>query len=456
MLSGAKFAVGDWRHLDDIRSARPGCAVVVGVSADDSRTPLREVETHGDFEDVFAKTGGLILYLDPHDSWINADVITKQCRHHAQPDPMMSFCIPYRSTPDNDARNDGMINSFVCTPDVFADALRRFEGRGGQASLCYSAAVAAFNQKQAASFHVVSDRRSESSSLPIRRDAVAVVIPHRGELQRLESCLRISTSALHGGQFFVAFDEVVNASHMRMVEAFPNVTFFSTCPQHVGPYVLRQFLAEYSEAEFILFQDSDDASCETRLEVQHDLAVSSGADIVGCHQIFVDEIKGNVQARRFPVDVNAALNCGAVQAQLHPTTLVRRKALLQAGGFSTRRRFGSDREFLFRAHFSSRIVNCDAFLYVRFRREGSLTTSPKTAMGTRFRRLLGGIWLKEFAAVRNGQKSVVESGIRVRHLHRKAYEFKELRTGRMHVYCPSDGGVVDAAAIVAASAKILP
>ena len=94
--------------------------------------------------------------------------------------------------------------------------------------------------------------------------------------------------------------------------------------------------------------------------------------------------------------------------------------------------------FYLRAHFCSRIVNCDAFLYVRFRRAGSLTTSPKTGMGTQFRQLLGGIWLKDFAAVRDGQKSIAELGIRVRHLYGKAYELRELRTGKTHVYRPSD------------------
>jgi hypothetical protein len=351
---------------------------------------------------------------------------------------MMIFCVPYVSAPDNDWRNDGLINSFVCTPGVFADALRCFETRMGQVSLCHSAAVAAFNQKQAVTFHVISDRRSECLGLPIPRDAVAVIIPHRGELQRLESCLRISTSALHACQFFVGFDEMVTASHMRMIDAFPNVTFFSAWPERVGPYVIRQFLAEYSEADFVLFQDSDDALCGTRLVVQHDLAVSSGADMVGCHELRVDEIEGTVQAIRYPVDVNAALNRGPGYAQLHPATLVRRRALLQAGGFSTRRRFSSDTEFLYRAHFCSRMANCDAFLYVRFRREGSLTTLPKTALGSRFRQRIEGILRKDFVAVATGQKLISDSGIRVRHLHGRAYQFKELRTSKTHVYWPRD------------------
>jgi hypothetical protein len=66
-----KFVVGDWYHLDSIKSAQAGFPLIVGLRANDNGTPPRQVEWHRDIEDVFAKLPDLILHLDPHDSWIN-------------------------------------------------------------------------------------------------------------------------------------------------------------------------------------------------------------------------------------------------------------------------------------------------------------------------------------------------------------------------------------------------
>ena len=64
----------------------------------------------------------------------------------------MSFCVPYVSAPNDNARFDGIINSFVCTPDVFVEALRRYEASIWRESLCYFAAMAAFNLRRTVVF----------------------------------------------------------------------------------------------------------------------------------------------------------------------------------------------------------------------------------------------------------------------------------------------------------------
>jgi hypothetical protein len=250
------------------------------------------------------------------------------------------------------------------------------------------------------------------------------------------SCLRASVLAYPTARLFVGFDEAVTADHKAIVDAFPGVTFFSVRPHHVGPYVIRQFLINQSGADFIAFQDSDDAPCCRRLEVQLEAVISTGVDIVGCHELRIDDDAGIVQAIRFPTDVNAALNDVSAHVQLFPTTLVRRQALLHAGGFSTRRRYASDREFLLRANFDHRISNVDAFLYVRFRHEGSLTTSPRSAPGSRYRRLFTEIWEKDAAAIRRGEKTIAGSALRPRHFHNKSYYFEELKSCKITVYRP--------------------
>ena len=61
--------------------------------------------------------------------------------------------------------------------------------------------------------------------------------------------------------------------------------------------------------------------------------------------------------------------------------MIRTPTLRRLGGFSTVRRIASDTQFVWRAHFSARIRNLDAFLYVRRVWSGSLTPLPQCSAG---------------------------------------------------------------------------
>jgi hypothetical protein len=336
------------------------------------------------------------------------------------------FLVPHKPAPVAGARHDGEVTDFVCTPELFRKALARRFG-----SLCYDVAAAALGYSQPV-------RISVNGSPWVAGGAeVAVIIPHRGSTDRLRACLLHSMAACPAAKFFVGIDEPVTAAHYDIVEQFPDAGFFAVQPGHAGPYVIRQFLIERTESDFIAFLDSDDAACAGRFDVQIQAAMNSGADICGCHELRLEDATGTVEAVRYPGDVNAALGDPIAHVQLAPTTIVRREAFLRAGGFSTRRRFASDREFLLRANITAKIINCDAFLYVRLRHKDSLTMDPATAPGSRYRRRFTELWERDARAISAGAKSLESSALRPRHLL-KTYRFTDLRSGAVHEYRPQN------------------
>jgi hypothetical protein len=95
--------------------------------------------------------------------------------------------------------------------------------------------------------------------------------------------------------------------------------------------------------------------------------------------------------------------------------MVRKSAFTRSGGFSTHRVMSSDTQFLLRAHFSMRIRNLDAFLYVKRDRIGSLTRSPGTALGSPERLRLDQLWVDAFFQIYRGQAFLEESALAAEH-----------------------------------------
>jgi hypothetical protein len=108
--------------------------------------------------------------------------------------------------------------------------------------------------------------------------------------------------------------------------------------------------------------------------------LESGADLIGSHELHVNEVWRKVMAIRYPLDASAALAAADGHTLLLPTSAGRRDAIETAGGFSTNRTFNSDLEFVFRAFFFLKLRNVDEFLYIRRSRAGSLTQAPETGI----------------------------------------------------------------------------
>ncbi|MCF7223764.1 hypothetical protein [Marilutibacter chinensis] len=327
---------------------------------------------------------------------------------HAQRSDMLSIFVAPVPPPKDRVRRDPPTRSFIAS----GAWVRSFPAAvGDRTDACYRVV------RHALSGHTdVPEIRIYNGVDAIERDLgypeVEFIIPHRGSNAHLDVCLSGVCSQSLDCRASVCLDE---SSDWRPVRAGRRVRLFKAEDPPVGPYAIRQFLSMNSSAEYLAFQDSDDFSLPSRLTELLTARIESGADIVGSHELRLDEIEHAVIPVRFPLDVNAALREVAEHPQLFPTTVALTATVQRIGGFSTIRMFGGDTEYLLRAHFLARIINIDRFVYIRRRREGSLTTAPETALGSPARVELGRIWRKDFEEIKKGRLALEHSSLALRH-----------------------------------------
>src|ERR1022692_5083890 len=209
----------------------------------------------------------------------------------------------------------------------------------------------------------------------------------------------------------IGLDEDDPTAYASIASRYPEAQFFRLVPAGAGPYVVRQELARRSKEPLLVFHDSDDVSCYDRFVRQEELLRSAGCDLVGCHELRVDEMEKEVTAIRFPLDVTASLQAEGGHRLWHPMTMVKRDAFWSSGGFSTDRKIANDSQFLLRAHFGMTIRNLDGFVYLRRRHRSALTVAPATALDHPIRQQLSKAWLRDFEAVKRGEMRLEESSL---------------------------------------------
>lgn len=246
-----------------------------------------------------------------------------------------------------------------------------------------------------------------------RAPAKALVLPHRGEPAYLRAALKYALKPADASLTVrVGLDVEESAAYAAFPGEFPEVEFFRFQPAPVGPYVIRQELAERSPEPLLTLQDSDDLSCSDRFAALSRALAETGCDIAGSHELCLDEMRGVVHPVRFPLDCSAALAVCANHALLHATLMAHRSAFFQAGGLSTHQIIANDTQFLLRAYFHARIRNVDEFLYIRRRHATSLTNSPETIFDNPLRRRLNAEWTADFDAIRRGDLRIENSSLR--------------------------------------------
>lgn len=172
------------------------------------------------------------------------------------------------------------------------------------------------------------------------------------------------------------------------VERFPGVTLLRSS-ENVGPYRLAQAVIDATTFDAYLFQDADDWSARDRLAMLLDVAVTSGAEMVGSQEIRLFVGSSRTRPFHYPLDVNEALRQNPTAHTLqHPTSLIGRDLVRRIGGFATGLRFAADTEFVRRASYAARIRNTDQFAYFRRQWPGSLTMAPDTGIRSRQRTAL--------------------------------------------------------------------
>ena len=338
-------------------------------------------------------------------------------------DLWVAVLLPWREPPTRSIRADGLADSFCCSAEVFSDLLKN-EGAESSTILCFKLLDAILNGRFAVQrllVHQLPLRSAWASPVALPWNA-ALIMAHRGPKQFLTSALRFATAGACRSQvkIRVGLDLEDVSNYRRVAEAFPEVEWYGVDGAPVGPYVFRQGLIDRSNEHLIVFHDSDDISCYDRIIRQAIEIVETGADVVGSHELRVNEPARRVEAYRFPLDVSAALalpgateqNDRAHEPILHPTVTMVRTGFVQAGGFSTNRKIANDTQFLLRSYFSLRMRNVDAFLYIRRRHAHALTVEKGTALGTPLRHFLGSTWGADFEAVKNGKAKLEETSLR--------------------------------------------
>jgi hypothetical protein len=321
--------------------------------------------------------------------------------------------VPRAEAPQVNSCWSDPISSFLCSSEVFARFLDSGIGYRPR-TLCFAVLQAIANSSLQVDCLLVRQIPFLERRLyrPETR-ANALVLPHRGDPVFLRTALQyIEKSAGNSPAIRVGLDVGDSSEYAAFPKENPGVEFFDFSPAPVGPYVIRQALAERSPEPLLSLQDSDDLSCYDRFSVLGGALEETGCGIVGSHELCLDEMRWVVQPVRYPLDCIASLALCPNHALLHGTIMMRRNAFFNAGGLSTHMIIANDTQFLLRAFFSTGIRNVDEFLYIRRRHAGSLTNSPETACDNPMRRGLSEEWGGDFEAIRRGELTIENSSLR--------------------------------------------
>lgn len=312
--------------------------------------------------------------------------------------------IPEDSKGSIEKKQESSLTSFMVTGPVFR-ALNQssFDSIGSQ---CFEYLKLALDTQEQVTIDIYQRSVVKNKLSP---GGVCAIVPHKGSVKHLNTAVNSLKAQSYSTKVYVGLDEHVSESDLTKSQ---NIEYFKISPYDAGPYVIRDMLIQNCSSEFILFQDSDDYALEYRVRSLLSEAKKFNADIVGSQEIQLNEIQKRVTAVRFPRDVNKALARGVRYPQLFPTTLIRRKSFEKMLGLCTNRRYANDSKFLFRAHFFSKIINVDEFLYIRRIRKNALTQNGQTDNMKAERKRLASLWAVDFDNILSGVKSLKATSLR--------------------------------------------
>ena len=329
--------------------------------------------------------------------------------------PSLAILLPRLEPPSHEARSDGAVTSFVCTAGLFLKLIGKYPG-------CSPTRLCFLLLKEIMGGELEVDRLFVSQ-LPLRdwiaarepapaRGSTTLMMAHRGRIDHLDAALRFIALALEPPPSVrVGLDGGAIDEYVPLMERYPDCRFFHFSPAPLGPYVIRHELAQRSSEDVLAFHDSDDVSTWDRFARLSGVLQIHACDMVGSHELRVDEMRERVNALRFPLDVSAALQHRPCHSLLHATAMISREAYFRAGGLSTDQIVANDTQFLFRAHFQLRIRNCDEFLYLRRSHEHALTVHPSTGSRIPLRSELDRMWRADFEAIKQGARRIEDSSL---------------------------------------------
>ena len=329
---------------------------------------------------------------------------------------MVMVLIAHKDPPLKDNRRDGAVRSFLCSTEVFRRLLEHYPASSPErlSFLLLSSILDGVIPVDRVVVTQLPIQRQEATAAPI--EPARVIMAHRGMARHLSSALRsIGFARDPKPAVSVGLDGGTLSKYEALRLRHPDAEFLYFSPAPVGPYVIRQDLIQRSSEPVLIFQDSDDFSTWDRfVRLQQELHTGA-CDLVGSHELRINQMQETVHPIRFPIDVNAALETAPVHALLHGTSAIARFDFFKAGGLSTDQIFSGDTQFLWRAHFALRIRNVDAFLYLRRVHKVALTIHPLTSVLTPARESLRLQRCADFRAIQQGQMLLEESSLRPMH-----------------------------------------
>jgi hypothetical protein len=127
--------------------------------------------------------------------------------------------------------------------------------------------------------------------------------------------------------------------------------------------------------------DSDDVSAPHRAKTLERIILSSGCGIVGSNVAYFEAARV-VALGVFPRSPSCALLQKFGHVMLYPSSIFRRDAFVEAGGFSDFESFGMDTEFVNKMCLRYGGANTRNILYAKREHSSALTALPETGFGS--------------------------------------------------------------------------
>jgi len=233
----------------------------------------------------------------------------------------------------------------------------------------------------------MSGQQTESSR-PLAVPQVVVIMTHFGGEEFLAASVRSILEQNFSDLELWLVDDCSPTERwldeLRPYRDDPRLRLFRS-DRNVGTYRLKARLIEAVRSPFIGFQDSDDFSLPSRIEMQMKAAEARRLDIVGTSFLVLDEAGTTIGQRLMPRACNWLERLGKKHLVHHPTCLVRRRVFDAIGSFDGTTRIGADSDFVLRAVQRYRVGNVRRPLYCYRQHPKSLTGAAETGYGSALR-----------------------------------------------------------------------
>ncbi|QEH38556.1 hypothetical protein OJF2_71590 [Aquisphaera giovannonii] len=407
---------GPEEALAALASVPPGAWLILSVRPG----PLAEADAPIDsVAELLMPPSGTIAVLDPRLTEYGAEALAVEFLRALHRPGLMTLLVPPAEIPAVSGKNHGPVLSFVGPASLLAGSPAGPAGRLPE-ELCFLALRAVMHGAKVGVIARECPSRADDSPPWVPGEAgdaipqTALIMAHRGPCELLRAALTglaASDPAPDALRVGLDLEEDELGPYLSLAREFPRASFYVGSHAPVGPYVIRQAIADEAPEERLVFHDSDDLSTCDRFHWLHRDLTMRGPALVGSHELRYDEDDREVRAVRFPLDASAALAIEPKHPQLHPTTMLTAEGLRRSGGFSTDCVFGNDTQLMLRAYFHMPLRNVDRFLYIRRDRWESLTNAPETGMENPLRIARNIAWRSDFEAVRAGRMRLEDSSL---------------------------------------------